>query len=31
VANVGPLSLPLVIDATTNTLLSMNKDTIVNR
>jgi hypothetical protein len=31
VANVGPLSLQLVIDVTTNTLLSMNKDTIVNR
>ena len=31
VANVGPLSLQLVIDAATNTLLSMNKDTIVNQ
>jgi hypothetical protein len=31
VANVGPLSLQLVIDSTTNRLLSMNKDTIVNR
>jgi len=31
VANVGPLSLQLVIDASTNTLLSMDKDAIVNR
>ncbi|QUQ66919.1 hypothetical protein [Kutzneria sp. CA-103260] len=31
VANVGPLSLQLVIDASTSTLLSMNKDTIVNQ
>jgi hypothetical protein len=31
VLDVGPLSLPLVIDMATNTLLSMNKDTIVNR
>jgi hypothetical protein len=31
VANVGPLSLQLVIDMDTNTLLSMGKDTIVNR
>jgi hypothetical protein len=31
VADVGPLSLRLVIDADTNTLLSMNKDTIVNQ
>jgi hypothetical protein len=31
VANVGPLSLQLVIDASTNTLLSMDKDAIVNQ
>lgn len=31
VLNVGPLSLQLVIDVSTNTLLSMNKDQIVNR
>jgi hypothetical protein len=30
VANVGPLSLQLVIDTTTDTLLSMDKDEIVN-
>jgi hypothetical protein len=30
VANVGPMSLQLVIDARTNTLLSMNKETIVD-
>jgi hypothetical protein len=31
VANVGPMSLQLVIEAKTNTLLSMNKETIVNQ
>jgi hypothetical protein len=31
VLNVGPMSLQLVIDMATNTLLSLGKDTIVNR
>jgi hypothetical protein len=31
VANIGPLSLQIVIDAGTNTLLSLDKDEIVNQ